>query len=115
MALNQLGPPDAPSSPLAQTFLKSLYVSLGTLDTFSDLDLLSQKNWRRPVSIDRLIGISMIAAGVSWLVLLYPARALVNLPSYLAASRSRRDESRIKSRPRTRVPFLMEIGRGVLA
>jgi hypothetical protein len=70
------GPPGATSGTFAQHFLKSLYFSLGAFDTFQTFDLSPQTNWLRfVISIEGLIGISMITASVSWLVLLYPALA----------------------------------------
>lgn len=53
-----------------------LYFSVGALCTFQTFDLNPKTNWLRLiVGIQGLIGISMITASVSWLVLLYPALA----------------------------------------
>ncbi len=54
--------------------LHSLYFSMGALCTFQTFDLNPKTDWLRLiVAIQGLIGISMITASVSWLVLLYPA------------------------------------------
>ena len=53
-----------------------LYLSVGTLCTFQTFDLTPRSNWLRLiVAVQGLVGISMITASVSWLVLLYPALA----------------------------------------
>ncbi len=50
------------------------YFSLGALATFQTFDLSPDSSWLRLiVAAEGLIGISMITASVSWLVLLYPA------------------------------------------
>ena len=57
-------------------FLRSLYFSLGSLGAFQTFDLNPRTAWLRLiVAIEGLVGISMITASVSWLVLLYPALA----------------------------------------
>lgn len=57
-----------------RSFLRSLYFSLGAFDTFQTFELAPKTGWLRLViAIEGLIGISMITASVSWLVLLYPA------------------------------------------
>lgn len=99
-----------------QDFLRSLYFSLGAFDTFQTFNLTPQTNWLRLViSIEGLIGISMITASVSWLVLLYPA---------LARSRlfARRVTSLVEAGRRSRhslveelgAPLLMELSDGIL-
>ena len=62
------------SSGYLERVLPCLYFSIGTLDTFQTFNLVPATNWLRlVVSVEGLIGISMITASVSWLVLLYPA------------------------------------------
>ena len=59
---------------LGSRFIHCLYFSLGALSTFQTFDLDPQTPWLRLiVAIEGLIGIGMITASVSWLVLLYPA------------------------------------------
>lgn len=71
-----IGPPGAMAHALGQKYLESLYISLGAFDTFQTFNLWSQVDWLRLViAVEGLIGISMITASVSWLVLLYPAYA----------------------------------------
>ncbi len=56
--------------------LHCLYFSVGTLCTFQTFDLNPRTDWLRLiVAAQGLVGISMITASVSWLVLLYPALA----------------------------------------
>lgn len=56
------------------SLLRGLYFSLGAFDTFQTFDLAPKTGWlRMVVAIEGLIGIAMITASVSWLVLLYPA------------------------------------------
>ncbi len=51
-----------------------LYFSVGSLCTFQTFDLNPKTDWLRLiVAFQGLVGISMITASVSWLVLLYPA------------------------------------------
>ena len=58
------------------SLLRSMYLSLGTLDTFQTFDAEIRRSWLRAIiSFEGLLGISMITASVSWLVLLYPALA----------------------------------------
>ncbi len=53
-----------------------LYFSVGALCTFQTFDLNPKTDWLRLiVAFQGLVGISMITASVSWLVLLYPALA----------------------------------------
>ncbi|MGI4979405.1 MAG: hypothetical protein ACRYHB_03290 [Janthinobacterium lividum] len=55
-----------------------LYFSAGALCTFQTFDLNPKTDWLRLiVALQGLVGISMITASVSWLVLLYPALARV--------------------------------------
>ncbi len=56
--------------------LHCLYFSVGALCTFQTFDLNPRTDWLRLiVAVQGLVGISMITASVSWLVLLYPALA----------------------------------------
>ncbi|MGI4756792.1 MAG: hypothetical protein ACRYGF_08080 [Janthinobacterium lividum] len=67
------GPPA--SSPWISLF-RSIYLSFGALDTFQTFDAELRPDWLRLlITIEGLIGLSMITASVSWLVLLYPALA----------------------------------------
>jgi uncharacterized membrane protein len=76
----EIAHPAGESHSFAENFLRSLYFSLGAFDTFQTFNLAPQTNWLRLViSIEGLIGISMITASVSWLVLLYPALARTRL------------------------------------
>lgn len=71
-----IGPPGVMAHALAPKYLESLYISLGAFDTFQTFNLWAQVDWLRMViAVEGLIGISMITASVSWLVLLYPAYA----------------------------------------
>ncbi len=55
-------------------FFQCFYFSVGSLGTFQTFDLVPKSSWLRlVVAIEGLIGISLITASVSWLVLLYPA------------------------------------------
>lgn len=104
------------SHSFAANILRSLYFSLGAFDTFQTFNLTPQTNWLRLViSIEGLIGISMITASVSWLVLLYPALARTRLFA-------RRVSTLLEAEKRLRhslaqelgEPFLMELAAGVL-
>lgn len=54
--------------------LHSCYLSLGSLDTFQTFDIEPRSSWLKLViGIEGLLGLAMITASVSWLVLLYPA------------------------------------------
>ena len=69
-------PSDNSPHPAPHQFLRCLYFSLGAFDTFQTFDLKPATNWLRlVVTIEGLVGISMITASVSWTVLLYPALA----------------------------------------
>jgi hypothetical protein len=110
------GGPGATSGGLAQNLLKSLYFSLGAFDTFQTFDLSPQTNWLRfVISLEGLIGISMITASVSWLVLLYPAlarcRRFALYVSLLAEAENRAGMSLVRY---VGTPLLMELVRGVL-
>ena len=71
-----IGPPGTMAHAVAPKYLQSLYISLGAFDTFQTFNLWAQADWLRLViAVEGLIGISMITASVSWLVLLYPAYA----------------------------------------
>lgn len=70
---NQLSPASATSSILERA-LHSLYMSIGSLGTFQIFDVWVRSSWIRViVALEGLVGISMITASVSWLVLIYPA------------------------------------------
>ena len=75
-----LGGPETPnlrgSSLQAGGFLRGLAMSLGSFDTFQTFEPRPAAGWLRLIiGIEGLVGISMITASVSWLVLLYPALA----------------------------------------
>ncbi len=73
------GVPGGPAAhELWHRLLPSLYLSLGAFDTFQTFDVVLRAPWfRLLVAIEGLVGISMITASVSWLVLLYPALARI--------------------------------------
>lgn len=69
----QLGPASATAS-VEQRALHSLYMSIGALGTFQTFDVNIHNIWiRLIVGVEGLVGISLITASVSWLVLIYPA------------------------------------------
>lgn len=71
-----IGPPGTMAHAVGPKYLESFYISLGAFDTFQTFNLWPQRDWLRLViAVEGLIGISMITASVSWLVLLYPAYA----------------------------------------
>jgi hypothetical protein len=109
-------PSDASAHPAPHQLLRCLYFSLGAFDTFQTFDLKPTTNWLRLViTIEGLVGISMITASVSWTVLLYPA---------LARSRqfARRVSVLIEAEDRSGlcivrelgVPLLLELAQAVL-
>ena len=62
------------SGTAGERVLRSLAMSLGCLDTFQTFGVEARSGWLKLlVAIEGLIGISMITASVSWLVLVYPA------------------------------------------
>jgi uncharacterized membrane protein len=104
----EIAGPAAESHSFAQNFLRSLYFSLGAFDTFQTFNLSPQTNWLRLViSIEGLIGISMITASVSWLVLLYPALARMRLFG-------RRVSSLVEAERRARLSLVRELGAPLL-
>ncbi len=112
----EIAGPAGESHSFAQNFLRSLYFSLGAFDTFQTFNLSPQTNWLRLViSIEGLIGISMITASVSWLVLLYPALARTRLfarhVSSLMEAEKRAGLSLVQA---IGAPLLTELAAGVL-
>lgn len=104
----EIAGPAGESHSFAQNFLRSLYLSLGTFATFQTFDLSPQTNWLRLViSIEGLIGISMITASVSWLVLLYPALARTRLFA-------RRVSSLMEAEKRARLTLVQALGAPLL-
>jgi hypothetical protein len=104
----EIAGPAGESHSFAQNFLRSLYFSLGAFDTFQTFNLSPQTNWLRLViSIEGLIGISMITASVSWLVLLYPALARMRLFG-------RRVSSLVEAERRARLSLVRELGAPLL-
>jgi hypothetical protein len=62
------------TSSLADRILRSLSMSLGSLDTFQTFDMHFGPSWLKlVVAVEGLVGICLITASVSWLVLIYPA------------------------------------------
>jgi len=62
------------SSGTADRILHSLYLSFGSIATFQTFDIDLHRSWLRLiVTIQGLVGLSLITASISWLVLLYPA------------------------------------------
>lgn len=71
----QTEPRGEPAS-LGRRLVRSIYISIGAFDTFETFDLVPKTDAMRiAVSLEGLLGISMITASVSWTVLLYPALA----------------------------------------
>lgn len=93
-----------------------LYFSFGALCTFGTFDLNPRTDWLRLiVAAEGLIGISMITASVSWLVLLYPA---LERQRYIARHISLLDEaeqeSGLSSVREFGAPFLQRLARELL-
>ncbi len=85
-------------------FVHCLYFSLGAISTFETFDLDPRTAWLRLiVACEGLVGISMITASVSWLVLLYPA---------LERTRqlSRRISSLVKAQEMTGLSLIENLG-----
>ncbi len=107
------GPPA--SSPWINLF-RSIYLSFGALDTFQTFDAELRPDWLRLlITIEGLIGLSMITASVSWLVLLYPAlartRFFAKRISLLAKAEKRVQLSLVEH---LGVPVLTELAVGVI-
>jgi hypothetical protein len=98
------------------TFLRSLYLSLGSFDTFQTFNLSAQTEWLRLViAIEGLIGISMITASISWLVLLYPALERTRQFARLASSWLEAEQrTGIGLLEQQGTPAMRDITRGVL-
>jgi hypothetical protein len=89
---------------LARRYFESLYASLGAFDTFKTFNMTEQREWLRlVVAIEGLIGITMITASVSWIVLLYPAYARSRLFG-------RRVSSLLEARNRTQTKIVESLG-----
>jgi hypothetical protein len=109
-------PADASAHPAPHEFLRCLYFSLGAFDTFQTFDLHPATNWLRLViTLEGLIGISMITASVSWTVLLYPAlarsRRFARRVSVLVEAEERSGLSVVRD---LGVPTLLELAQDVL-
>lgn len=109
-------PSDSGPHPAPHQFLRCLYFSLGAFDTFQTFDLRPATNWLRLViSIEGLVGISMITASVSWTVLLYPAlarsRQFARRVFVLTEAEHRSGLSIVRE---LRVPLLLELGQAAL-
>jgi hypothetical protein len=112
----EIAGPAGESYSFAQNFLRSLYLSLGTFDTFQTFNLSPRTNWLRLlISIEGLIGISMITASVSWLVLLYPALARTRLFACRVSSLVEAEKrARLSLVQELGAPLLIELAEGVL-
>ena len=112
----QIAGPVGESHNFAHNFLRSLYFSLGAFDTFQTFNLSPQTNWLRLViSVEGLIGISMITASVSWLVLLYPALARTRLfARHISSLIEAEKRVRVSAVPALGAPLLIELAEGVL-
>lgn len=93
-----------------------LYFSFGALCTFGTFDLNPRTDWLRlVVAAEGLIGISLITASVSWLVLLYPAlerqRYIARQVSLLEQAEK---ESGLSSVEEFGAPFLLRLSRELL-
>jgi hypothetical protein len=100
--------PQVEQTGFARNLLRSLYFSLGALDTFNTFDLSARSDWLKlVVAVEGLIGISMITASVSWLVLLYPA---------ISRSRhfARRASALLQAESRCGLSIVREIGAPIL-
>jgi hypothetical protein len=109
-------PADGGAHPAPHQFLRCLYFSLGAFDTFQTFDLHPTTNWLRLViTLEGLIGISMITASVSWTVLLYPAlarsRQFARRISVLIEAEQRSGLNIVRE---LGVPLLLEVAQGVL-
>ncbi len=109
-------PSDSGPHPVPHQFLRCLYLSLGTFDTFQTFDVRPDTNWLRLViTIEGVVGISMITASVSWTVLLYPAlarsRQFALRLSVLLEAQQRSGLSIVRE---FRVPLLLELAQNVL-
>lgn len=61
-------------------FLTALYFSLGALTTLGSNDIVPQALWIRYVaSFEAMIGLGLLTASVSWIVVLYPALGRMRL------------------------------------
>jgi hypothetical protein len=104
------------SSLSAKGFLRGLAMSLGTFDTFQTFNPTPRAGWVQLVAgIEGLVGISMITASVSWLVLLYPAlahmRDFAKQASVLFEAEQR---SGLSLMANLGIPVLMELSAGII-
>lgn len=66
--------PAAENRGLAERIMRSCYLSLGSLDTFQTFDMQPRVSWLNLViALQGLLGLALITASISWLVLIYPA------------------------------------------
>lgn len=66
--------PAAGHQELADRIVRSCYLSLGSLDTFQTFDMQPRVSWLNLViALQGLLGLALITASISWLVLIYPA------------------------------------------
>jgi hypothetical protein len=109
-------PPGAVVHGVWPRLLQSLYLSLGTFDTFQTFDLKPRTAWLKIIiAAEGFIGISMITASVSWLVLLYPALARMREFAKRVSVLVRAEQDSGLSLVRDLgAPALMELLRGVV-
>jgi hypothetical protein len=105
-----------PTNSLWTGLFRCIYLSFGALDTFQTFDTEIRPDWLRLlITIEGLIGLSMITASVSWLVLLYPAlartRFFAKRISLLARAEQRVQLSLVQH---LGAPVLTELTRGII-
>ena len=108
------------TSPESLSFLSRVvhcvYFSFGALCTFGTFDLNPRTDWLRIiVAAEGVIGISMITASVSWLVLLYPALERQRyIARHISLLEEAEKESGLSSVTEFGAPFLMRLARELL-
>ena len=97
-------------TPLSRV-IHCIYFSFGALCTFGTFDLNPRTDWLRLlVAAEGLIGISMITASVSWLVLLYPALERQRyIARHVSLLEQAENESGISSVTELGAPFLSRL------
>ena len=101
---------------LLSRVMHCLYFSFGALCTFGTFDLNPRTDWLRLiVAAEGLIGISMITASVSWLVLLYPALERQRyIARHVSLLEEAEKESGLSSITEFGAPFLQRLARELL-
>lgn len=88
--------------------LQALYFSLGSFDTFQTFSLDPKPSWLRlVVVVEGLIGVSMITASISWMMVLYPA--LSRMRKF-----ARRTAVLLQSEKRTGLSLVENLGTSIL-